>query len=197
MKHHLLQTLPSTTLTLLLTAFLTFGCTTSPARFEVDGIYYKVTSPNADSLTVEVTHSKFSPEYSGDINIPSAVEYEGSTYTVTSIGPLVFTGCTGLRSITIPSSVTSIDHGAFYDCTELTIVTISNGVTSIGEDAFRNNRNISAIVSFATTPPACDSNAFNGIDKGSCTLYVPSGTKALYRASNQWKDFHTIVDDIF
>ena len=38
----------------------------------------------------------------------------------TSIGSDAFSGCTGLTSITIPSSITSIDSNAFSGCTGLT-----------------------------------------------------------------------------
>ena len=48
--------------------------------------------------------------------------------------------CSGLTSITIPSSVTSIGASAFYGCNGLTIVTFPNSVIKIGERAFENCR---------------------------------------------------------
>ncbi len=56
--------------------------------------------------------------------------------SVTSIGDLAFWGCSGLTSITIPSSVTSIEGSAFRDCSGLTSITIPSSVTSIGGWAF-------------------------------------------------------------
>lgn len=40
----------------------------------------------------------------GDLAIQSTVEYDGSTYSVTSIGNCAFEGCSGLTSVTIPNS---------------------------------------------------------------------------------------------
>ena len=57
--------------------------------------------------------------------------------SVTSIGENAFDGCSGLTSLTIPSSVTSIGEDAFYGCSGLTSLTIPSSVTSIGESAFR------------------------------------------------------------
>ena len=65
--------------------------------------------------------------------------------SVTSIGGSAFQGCTGLTSITIPNSVTSIGWGAFRDCTGLTSVTIPDSVTSIGESAFYNCRGLTSV----------------------------------------------------
>ena len=56
--------------------------------------------------------------------------------SVTSIGEYAFEGCSGLTSLTIPSSVTSIGEYAFYGCSGLTSLTIPSNVTSIGESAF-------------------------------------------------------------
>ena len=55
---------------------------------------------------------------------------------VTEIGGSAFSGCTGLTSITIPSSVTKIENYAFCGCTGLTSITIPDSVTEIGDCTF-------------------------------------------------------------
>lgn len=99
--------------------------------------------------------------------IPSSIEFEGKTYSVTriraafqncsnltsitipnsvtSIGESAFSGCSSLTSITIPNSVTSIDDHAFNDCSSLTSVTIPNSVTSISSDAFRDCSGLTSV----------------------------------------------------
>ena len=56
--------------------------------------------------------------------------------SVTSIGGEAFRDCSGLTSLTIPSSVTSIGDSAFFGCSSLTSLTIPSSVTSIGNNAF-------------------------------------------------------------
>ena len=107
--------------------------------FKVDGIYYNITS-SADK-TVEVTYMlssyySYYSDYSGTIVIPNEVTCNSITYKVTSIDYHAFNDCTGLTSVTIPSSVTSIGSYAFKGCTGLTSISIPSSVTSIGEFAF-------------------------------------------------------------
>ena len=107
---------------------------------EVDGIWYDFDS---STKTATVTYhgssyDDYSDEYSGIVVIPSSVTYNGTTYSVTSIGDDAFDGCSKLTSITIPNSVTSIGKYAFYNCSKLTSITIPNSVTSIGKYAFYN-----------------------------------------------------------
>ena len=56
--------------------------------------------------------------------------------SVTKIGEYAFENCIGLTSLTLPSSVTEIGEGAFLNCRGLTNFTIPSGVTSIGTSAF-------------------------------------------------------------
>ena len=91
-------------------------------------IYYTYTN-NKTELAVSYrgsSSSSYSKEYSGVVNIPESVTYDGKTYPVTSIGEYAFSGCTGLTSVTIPNSVTSIENYAFYNCTGLTKVIVND-----------------------------------------------------------------------
>ncbi len=58
----------------------------------------------------------------------------------TVIADSAFSDCSGLTSVTIPSSVTSIGGRAFYECSSLTSVTIPSSVTSIGDCAFNGTK---------------------------------------------------------
>ncbi|MBP3573805.1 MAG: leucine-rich repeat domain-containing protein [Prevotella sp.] len=125
---------------LFLLFFSALFCTAVSAHdFEVDGIYYNITS--SSKLTVEVTYQgsyydSYSDEYTGSVVIPEKVTYDSKEYSVTSIGDWAFGSCFGLTSVTIPNSVTSIGNSAFSYCYGLTSVTIPNSVTSIGDSAF-------------------------------------------------------------
>ena len=110
-------------------------------------IYYNITS--STNKTCEVTYS--SSYYSGSIVIPETVTYNGTIYSVTSIGDKAFYNCTDLTSVTIPNSVTSIGEWAFYDCSGLTSIEIPNSVTSIGERIFSGCSLTSIIVSTGNT----------------------------------------------
>ena len=119
----------------LLVALLT-TLSTHAYDFQSGDLYYRTTS----DTTVEVTYQEYSSEsnYQGltTATIPETVTYDGTTYSVTSIGGCAFWYCSSLASITIPTSVTSIGSSAFEYCSSLTSVTIPNSVTSIGSSAF-------------------------------------------------------------
>ena len=114
----------------LMLAVLLSTLSASASAFKVDGIAY---NKNSDGKSVYVSYGG---DYTGPVTIPERVTYDGTTYSVTSIGEFAFKDCTGLTSVTIPTSVTSIGEEAFRGCTGLTSVTIPNSVTEIGYSAF-------------------------------------------------------------
>lgn len=89
-------------------------------KFEViDGFRYLLDSDTKTATLVPKTDG----EYSGNIIIPEKVKgNDGVEYVVTSLGASCFEGCSGLTSITIPSSVTSLGGHCFSGCKNLETV---------------------------------------------------------------------------
>ena len=113
--------------------------------------------------------------------------------SVTSIGDYVFTGCSGLTSVTIPNSVTSIGEAAFFCCSGLTSVTIGSGVKSIEWFAFHNCHELLDVYCYAENVPSTDSYAFNGSPIADATLHVPNASIDSYKATKPWSGFGNIV----
>ena len=96
--------------------------------------------------------------------------------SVTEIGEHAFLNCRGLTNFTIPSGVTSIGHGAFFCCYGLISLTIPSSVTAIGSQAFKHCSGLTSIYAYMEKLPETGSNLFLGCDEKKCTVYVPKGT---------------------
>lgn len=103
--------------------------------FAASGLYFNIIGTRTVEVTYNDNNSNYT-SYSGDVTIPSTVNYGGTTYDVVTIGKNAFRNSTGLTGVTIPSSITSIDYFAFYQCTNLTSVSIPSSVKYIYHDAF-------------------------------------------------------------
>ena len=113
--------------------------------------------------------------------------------SVTSIGESAFDGCSGLTSLTIPSSVTSIGESVFFGCSGLTSFTIPSSVTSIGWGAFCGCSGLTSIYVYTEKLPNMGSDVFHGCDAKKCTVYVPKGTYDDYWLS-EFGYFENIVE---
>ena len=85
-------------------------------------------------------------DFSGELKIPSEVEFESKKYKVTRIGDEAFFGCKNLQSVVIPNSVKTIGAVAFSRLKNLQSVVIPNSVVSIGAEAFMECPNLQGIV---------------------------------------------------
>jgi hypothetical protein len=142
------------------------------------------------------------------VTIPSSIKF---------IGVNVFNSCNRLTKVTIPSSVTVIESQAFQDCSSLTsadvplyvmsiesnafsgcsgltTLTIPSSVTAIRSAAFSGCSGLTTITSLTQTPLSISRNVFDKVDKSTCILKVPIGSKSAYQADSQWGQFTHIVE---
>ena len=128
--------------------------------FEVDGIYYNITSMSNLEVGVTNMYSDYqfqrNSTYSGDIIIPSTVNYNNRTYTVTAISNSAFGsnipdksysshGC-DITKISLPNTIQSLGYRAFYSCRELTEIIIPDGVKEIGKECFYDCSSLSTVI---------------------------------------------------
>ena len=131
----------------VLAALLLLCSTVATAHdFEVDGIYYNILSQNDNTAGVTYKGSgSYNAEYRGDVTIPANVTYNGTTYSVTTIGERAFYYCTSLTSIEIPNSVTTIGDNAFNGCSSLTSMTVEEN-----NPVYDSRNNCNAIIETAS-----------------------------------------------
>lgn len=115
---------------------------------------------------------------------------------VDHIGDYAFEGCSSLSSITITDSVTFISDHAFQNCTGLDSLILGESIETIGSYAFDGCSELTYVKCLSTLPVDLSSslNVFQNVNKTTCTLYVPFGSKAAYELVDQWQDFHNIVE---
>ena len=142
-------------------------------------LYYKITSNTSESREVMVSRCKGGIH---DVEIPTAVEFNGEKFHVTSIGSKAFMNSnypdsSSLTSITIPTSITSIGEGAFWGCSGLTSITIPNSVTSIGEGAFCGCSGLTSIT-IPNSVTSIGEGAFSDC-YGLTSITIPSGVTSI------------------
>ena len=185
---------PVLTIAMLLTVL-----TASAYDFEVDGIYYDITSMS--DLEVGVTNngsiSSVRPNnsYQGIVTIPPTVNYNNRTFTVTSILPYAMgannEGCE-VTKVILPNTIQTIGSGAFERCSGLvdcnipesvevieayafsrvgfTNVVLQN-IKTIGKDSFESCPNLQQVV-FGKNLARISSQAFNNCRKLTEVFYL-------------------------
>ena len=134
------------------------------AYFEVDGIWYE-TNDNSE-LTVDVIAPRDGSNYSGNVEIPSRVEYNAVSWKINSVKG--FTACPDLISVSIPNTVWYV------------------------YSAFNGSSNLESITCNAVNPPVANEYTFNGVNKETCTIYVPASSVDAYKGADGWSEFTNI-----
>ena len=112
----------------------------------------KVTCPNYSwyvGLEMEYDEEYFYYGYEkpvGNLTIPSSVEQNGETYSVTAIDSCAFVACDGLAELTIPNTITAIFSYAFYHSGIKGELAIPQSVVSIENNTFYNCDGITSVL---------------------------------------------------
>ena len=130
---------------------------------------FSATSPSGHTLYYEIISgttnvgvvrpgigNSFDNYVSGNVVILDTVAYNGTTYNVTELRPILdsssnsyygsFESCSGLTSVTIPNSITSFGDWAFGGCSSLTSITIPDSVTYIGVGTFYGCTGLTSVI---------------------------------------------------
>ena len=99
--------------------------------FEQSGLTYEVMRSYSGSVAV----TRGSRTYSGSVNIPSRVSYEGRTYSVRVIADRAFKD-SYVSSLTLPYCLTEIGAEAFKGCRSLWRLSVPSGVSRLGAGCF-------------------------------------------------------------
>ena len=135
-----------------------------PVSFKVSDITYTVSGSDVNitkyegtgsAVTLTIDETVKNPATSTTYNIVGIADevFSGKTglktvslgSNITTIGASAFEGCTNLESITLDQYLVTIGASAFKGCSKLTSVTIPDSVTTIGSNAFLNCNGLTSI----------------------------------------------------
>ena len=122
----------------------------------------------------------------------SLTEINMSDYSVERIGYGAFMYCENLTSVNLPEGLTTIGESAFNMCSGLKDITLPSTISEIST-SFCECDNLKEVYCLATTVPTTSKYAFNNTPINKATLYVPTASLELYRTTEPWSNFGTIV----
>lgn len=137
------------------------------------------------------TFESYGSSVSGNVVIPSTVEYNAEVYEVMGLLDYAFVGCSAITSVTIEEGVQDVNTHAFWECSSLTTVTLPSTIMDLGNQAFGFS-GLTTITINATTPPSYGYGLFDYSDN-LAHIYVPAASVAAYKAAEGWSDHAGII----
>ena len=144
---------------------------------DYDNHYVELTCPG----TVNYNGWSGYTQPSGNIILPTSVQFNATTYTVTSIGDYAFYLCYSLTgNLNIPNTVTSIGNHSFQHCAFFTgSLTIPNSVTTIGSNAFSYCTRFNGSLTIPNSVTTIGNSAFNGCSGFTGDLVIPNSVTTI------------------
>ena len=159
------------------------ACATSVLAQEAITVGNFIYNFNSSKRTAEVDGTSLT---SGRVVIPSSVEYNSVTYTVTAISRRAFWYGDQFTGFTFPNTLETIGVQAFAGCTELTELDFPASLKEIGDNAFQGDTKVLKVTCRAIEPPVCGDYPFATYGGA---LYVPQGSIAKYKDASGWSGF--------
>ena len=137
------------------------------------GFYYEINDDSATATFYGTYDHMFGDKelknsLTGDLEIPSVVNHDGTDYPVVEIGYDALDDCSGLTSVSIPNSVTEIGYYAFFGCESL--------------------KEIRCLIANPDKVVLSD-DVFEGVNVASCVLHIPAEAAKKYKKLNPWNEF--------
>lgn len=177
------------TFILLLLMSMNMGLRAQFIEITVDGIKYEY----LESWHIAFVAEQDRNAISGDVVIPSEIEYPGGTLPVKALSDNAFNQCTNLTSIILSEGVETSGDNIFHGCTSLRSVTLPSTFYEAGSMLFYGCSSLDDLTCYAVTPPDLGPSAFTGTRAASDgILLVPEASIALYQSADQWNQWKTI-----
>lgn len=148
----------------------------------VEGVELTLMITSMDNLTCQVgSGEKNDPcidgNYRGTVTIPATAEYNGHTFTVTSLGDRAFR-YTKVDSVYVPETVGTVVQYAFANCDNLSYVSLPDSIKSLPMAAFYKCPNLKEI-ELPDSLQDIGGYAFSGT--GLETVTIPAGVTSIQR----------------
>ncbi len=114
--------------------------------------------------------------------------------SVTALGRSSFNHCTDLEDANLPATIKSIGKYAYLGCTGLKSFYFPSTMSYMADSVFWQAKNLDSLVVMTQRPFTIDESDFEDDIYNNATLYVPAGTKSLYRSAAVWSNFRNIVE---
>jgi hypothetical protein len=143
------------------------------------------------------------PDHGGQFGENIDWELRDGTLTVSGTGDMPGSGAApwasyrnSITGIVITNGITTVRASEFSNYANLASVTFPESLVSIGATAFGGSSKLTSVTVNWTAVedlPTMGNDVFTYISPDA-VLHVPPGTKAIYEAAAQWKDFETIKE---